>query len=287
MLDLHMKCDNCKSENIRILYSLSYMDINECKECGLRFTDQSKIPKSLYTENYFKKTNKHFFEDSWADYETKIKTSKKLRRFKDTLKKLEKYTNKGNLLDVGCATGVFLDIAKKKGWKPYGVEISKFASEYGRKNFNLNIQTGDLLNARFKENFFDLVTMWDVIEHVEIPSKTLIMLNKIIKKGGVLFLLTTNDDSLMGHLAHTFYKLKIKKFAELIHPKHHNYHFTKKVLINMLNKSGFEIVYTKKSEMPLENIIQGQVVKAMATVLYLFSGILRQQHEIIVIARKK
>src|SRR3989344_5786246 len=113
MLDLHMKCDNCKSENMKILYRLSYMDINECKECGLRFTDQSKIPKSLYTENYFKKTNKHFFEDSWADYETKIKTSKKLRRFKDTLKKLEKYTNKGNLLDVGCATGVFLDIAKK------------------------------------------------------------------------------------------------------------------------------------------------------------------------------
>src|SRR3989344_3548961 len=250
-----MKCDNCSSENIRRLYHLSYMNINECKNCGLRFTDQATVPRITYTENYFKNTNKEFFKDSWADYENYISKSKKLKRFRTTLKKLENYADKGNILDLGCATGVFLDMAQKNGWHSYGVEISKFASDYGRKNFNLDIKTGDLMNVKFKDNFFDLVTI--------------------------------NDASLMGYLAHLFYKLKIKKFAELVHPKHHNYHFTKKVLIDMLNKNGFEVIYTKKSEMPLENILQGPIVKAMAFILYLFSNLLNQQHEIIIIARKK
>src|SRR3989344_9427506 len=192
-----MKCDNCSSENIRRLYHLSYMNINECKNCGLRFTDQATVPRITYTENYFKNTNKEFFKDSWADYENYISKSKKLKRFRTTLKKLENYADKGNILDLGCATGVFLDMAQKNGWKSYGVEISRFASDYARKEFKLNVKTGDLLNVRLKDNSFDLVTMWDFIEHVDSPSKILSRINKLMKKDGTLFLLTINDSSLM------------------------------------------------------------------------------------------
>ena len=279
-------CDNCKSKNVQNLYTLSYMSIDECKDCGLRFTDKSSITvKDLYNEDYFKNTNKDFFKDCWADYESR--KSKKLTRFKKTLIELEKYTDKGNFLDLGCATGVFLDMAQKRGWNSYGIEISKFASDYARKEFKLNVKTGDLLNVNFKNNFFDVVTMWDFIEHVEHPLKILKKVNKITKKDGIIFILTINDNSLMGGLADFFYKLKIKKFAEFVHPIHHNYHFTKKVLIDILNKSGFEVISTKKSEMPIENIRQGFLVKSMASILYIFSNLLNYQHEITVIARKK
>ena len=281
-----MKCDNCESENIKELYKLSYMTINKCKDCGLRFTDKNSIvSKNLYNEDYFKTTNKDFFKDCWSDYESK--TSKKLTRFRETIIELEKHSKKRNILDLGCATGVFLDIAQKNGWKTYGVEISKFASDYARKEFKLNIKTGDLLKLNFKSEFFDAVTMWDFIEHVDSPSKVLSKINKIMKKDGILFILTINDSSLMGKLADLFYKLKIKKFAELVHPIHHNYHFTKKVLIDILNKNGFEIVETKKSEMTIENIRQGLLVKSMAAILYCFSNLLNYQHEITIIARKK
>ncbi len=287
MFNIHMKCDNCSSGDIKKLYHLSYMDINECSNCKLRFTDKNTAPKVVYTEDYYKNTNKEFFKDSWVDYENNIGRSKKLKRFRSTLKKLEKYAKKGNILDLGCATGVFLDMAQKRGWKPYGVEISKFASDYGKKNFNLDIRTGDLMDVKFRDNFFDLVTMWDFFEHVESPSRILEKVNRITKKDGILLLLTINDGSLMGHLAHLFYKLRIKKFAELIHPKHHNYHFTKKILDDMLTRNGFEVLYTKKSEMPLDNILHGATVKAMAALLYIFSNLLNQQHEIMIIARKK
>ncbi|MBI2106384.1 class I SAM-dependent methyltransferase [Candidatus Woesearchaeota archaeon] len=281
-----MKCDNCESENIKELYKLSYMNINECKDCGLRFTDKSSVvSKDIYNEDYYKTTNKDFFKDCWSDYESK--TSKKLARFRKNLFELEKYSKKGNILDLGCATGVFLDMAQKNGWKSYGVEISKFASNYARKEFKLNVKTGDLLNAKLKNNFFDVITMWDFIEHVDSPSKVLSRINKIMKKDGVLFILTINDASLMGKLADIFYKLKIKKFAELVHPVHHNYHFTKKVLIDILNRNGFEVIEMKKSEMPIENIRQGFLVKSMAGVLYFFSNLLKYQHEITIIARKK
>lgn len=281
-----MKCNNCESGNIKELYELSYMNIKQCNDCGLRFTDKSSIAaKDLYNEDYFKTTNKDFFKDCWADYETK--KSKKLTRFGKTLVELEKYSKKGNLLDIGCATGVFLDMAKKNGWRSYGVEISKFASGYARKEFKLDVKTGDLLNIKFKNDFFDAITMWDLIEHVDSPSKMLSKIGKITKKGGIIFILTINDASLMGKLADFSYKLKIKKFTELVHPIHHNYHFTKKVLIDMLNKNCFEVIEIKKSEMPIENIRQGLFVKSMAAVLYFFSNILNYQHEIAVIARKK
>lgn len=280
------QCNNCNSSNIKNLYNLSYMNIDECSDCGLRFTDKSSIAaKDLYNEDYFKTTNKDFFKNCWADYESK--TSKKLTRFRKILLELEKYSDKGNILDIGCATGVFLDIAQKNGWRSYGVEISKFASNYARKEFKLDVKTGDLLNIKFKNDFFDAVTMWDFIEHVDSPSKILSKINKITKKRGIIFILTINDASLMGKLADLFYRLKIRKLAELVHPIHHNYHFTKKVLIDMLNKNGFEIIEAKKSEMPIENIRQGFIVKTMAAVLYFFSNILNYQHEIAVIARKK
>lgn len=280
------QCDNCNSGNIKNLYQLSYMNIDECKDCGLRFSDKNSITaKNLYNEDYFQKTNKDFFKDCWADYESK--TSKKLARFRKALLELEKYSAKGKILDLGCATGVFLDMAQKNGWKSYGVEISKFASGYARKEFKLDVKTGDLLNVNFKKEFFDVVTMFDFIEHVNSPSKTLSKINKIMKKDGVLFILTINNSSLMGELANIFYKMKIKKFAELVYPVHHNYHFTKKVLIDMLNKNGFEVIETKKSEMPIENIRQGFIVKTMAAILYIFSNLLNYQHEITVIVRKK
>ena len=280
------QCDNCNSSNIKSLYQLSYMNIDECKDCGLRLTDKNSIvSKDLYNEDYFKTTNKDFFKDCWGDYESK--KSKKLTRFRKTLEKLESYSKRGDILDLGCATGVFLDMAQKNGWKSYGVEISKFASNYARKEFRLDVKTGDLLKINFKNNFFDLITMWDFIEHVDSPSKILSKINKIMKKNRILFILTINDSSLMGRLADIFYKLRIKKFAELVHPVHHNYHFTKKVLIDMLDKNGFEVIETKKSEMPIENIKQGFIVKSMAAILYFFSNLLNYQHEITIIARKK
>jgi 2-polyprenyl-3-methyl-5-hydroxy-6-metoxy-1,4-benzoquinol methylase len=129
--------------------------------------------------------------------------------------------------------------------------------------------------------------MWDFIEHVPNPQKILKEANRILKPNGVVFILTTNEQSLMCWLADFLYKIKIRFFAKLVHPIHHNYHFSEKTLTLLLKKTKFNVIHKEKDEMPVENIEGSPLVRFMARILYLFSKMTKTQHEIMVIARKK
>jgi len=284
------KCEICESENIKELYKLSYCRINKCKNCGLVFTDKDSIkikPKNLYNIVYFEVTNKSFFENCKIDYEEK--NSKRIKRFKRRLSLINRYTKKGKILDVGCATGVFLDIAKKNGWDTYGIDISDYASRYAREKFKLNVKRGELHKVKYSKNYFDVVTMWDFIEHVPNPDQIIKETNKIIKNNGLLYILTINEDSLMVKLADFIYFISFKKIKwplELSHPIHHIHHFSEKTLIMLLEKHGFRILWKKKSEMPIENIKTGYVDKLINIFLSSLSYLFNQQHEISILAQK-
>lgn len=282
-----MKCNLCNSEKIEELYSFKTHKIMRCKNCNLMFTDQDSIKakkEELYDDKYFTEVHPQFFGDCSYDYENK--KSKKVDKFRKGIKLIEKYSSKGKILDLGCATGVFLDIAKKRGWNSKGVDISKYAAEYAKKNFNLDVKQGELEKIKFPAKSFDVVTMWDFIEHVPDPKSILDETNRILKPKGIILVLTTNEQSLMCWLADTLYKLRIRFFARLVHPIHHNYHFSEKTLTNLLKKTGFTIIYKEKDEMPIENIEGSPIIRFMARILYLFSRITKTQHEIMVIARK-
>ena len=282
-----MKCNLCDSCDIKELYNFKNYIIMKCKNCDLIFTDQNSIKKTkeeLYNDKYFTEIHSNFFLDCGKYYENK--KSKKIKKFKEGIRLIEEYSKKGKILDLGCATGVFLDIAQKRGWDSYGIDISQYAIEYAKKKFSLDVKKGELENIKFPDKKFDVVTMWDFIEHVPNPNKILEETYRILKPKGIIFILTTNEQSLMCWLANLFYKTKIKFFSELVHPIHHNYHFSEKTLINLLRKRKFEVVHKEKDEMPIENIEHSFIIKSLARILYLFSKITKTQHEIIVIAKK-
>ena len=115
-----MRCNLCNSEKIRALYIFDSHILMKCENCDLIFTDQNSIktPKrELYDEDYFIK--RPFFEDCRKDYEER--KSKKLENFKEGIKLIEKYSNKGKILDLGCATGFFLILHKRGGGKAMGL----------------------------------------------------------------------------------------------------------------------------------------------------------------------
>lgn len=101
----------------------------------------------------------------------------------------------GTLLDVGCATGHFLNAMQERGWRVSGVELNGYAADYARKTFDLEIFTGTLAEAVFPESSFDVVTMWDVLEHVPDPKETLAEIARILKPGGLLALSLPNPQS--------------------------------------------------------------------------------------------
>jgi len=106
----------------------------------------------------------------------------------------------GRILDVGCATGIFLDGMRRLGWEAHGVEPSATAADYARRRFGLDVITGRLEDTSFPAASFDAITLWDVLEHVHEPRQTLAELARLLRPGGVLVLSLPNPDSLEARL---------------------------------------------------------------------------------------
>jgi 2-polyprenyl-3-methyl-5-hydroxy-6-metoxy-1,4-benzoquinol methylase len=149
------------------------------------------------------------------------------------LKKISKYRRGGKILDIGCATGFLLDEARNQGWQIYGVELSKWAVNFARQNFNLNVFEGVLKNAGFPYNYFDVIVMVDSIEHLPDPRKTLEEIRHILKPNGILCISTPDIDSLTSKI------LQAKWWGI---KQSHLFYFSKKTLAKMLDATGFNVV---------------------------------------------
>jgi SAM-dependent methyltransferase len=106
----------------------------------------------------------------------------------------------GRILDIGCATGIFLDGMRRMGWQAQGIELSPTAAEYARGHFGLDVLTGRLEDSDFPAASFDAITLWDVLEHVYEPRRTLAELARLLRPGGVLVMSLPNPDSLEARL---------------------------------------------------------------------------------------
>lgn len=136
----------------------------------------------------------------------------------------------GKILDVGAASGFFLQVAKEKGWKPYGVEPSCWMAEWGNRRFKVNIKPGVLRAAAFPDNFFDVVTMWDVLEHTPDPLAELKESHRILKDGGIIIINYPDVGSWPARISGSRWWFFLSV---------HLYYFSPDTIESMLIKAGF------------------------------------------------
>ena len=225
------QCNICNNSKYKILYETkeggkygyysggNFGRIVKCCNCGLVYKDP--VEKDI-KEKYGRLDDKDYLRSKEA----------RIEKFKIDLSKIQKYKKEGKILDIGCGHGLFLGVAKDRGWDAYGIELSKEVCKYGR-SLGLNIINKGLEETNFKENSFDVITLWDVIEHVENPSETLKLSNHILKKGGIIVFSTPNIGSL-------FAKIMGKKWWNLVNM--HLYYFDKKTIKKILEKNGFIVL---------------------------------------------
>ena len=108
--------------------------------------------------------------------------------------------NPGRLLDVGCATGIFLDGMRELGWDVHGVEPSAGAARYARGRLKLDVFAGTLEAAQLPSASFDAITLWDVFEHVPEPAPVLAEISRLLRPNGVLVMSLPNPESLEARL---------------------------------------------------------------------------------------
>ena len=153
--------------------------------------------------------------------------------YKRILSKLTMLIQTKRLLDIGCATGGLLQVAKEQGWTTMGLEPSRWASEEARKK-GLHVISGSVESVKIP-NRFNAVTCIDVIEHVVSPSKLLAMTTKFITSGGVFCVVTPNKNSLLSRiLGEKWWHIR----------PDHIYYFTFQTLKLLLMKHGFRVIKT-------------------------------------------
>jgi 2-polyprenyl-3-methyl-5-hydroxy-6-metoxy-1,4-benzoquinol methylase len=117
------------------------------------------------------------------------------------MKNVKKFRKNGRLLDVGCALGFFVKVAQDEGFDAFGVDFSKYAVNEGQRLLGDKILWADIeKEIPFPSNYFDVITAWDVLEHLEHPDSFIKLASRVLKKDGLFFVRTLNYNCLMSRL---------------------------------------------------------------------------------------
>ena len=224
-------CPICTNQSdMKIIRTFQDRQFISCPHCHVDFfyplLNEQEI-SNIYSKQYYL---------NWGDIENirKIKSE----TFSRYIEKLQHFKNGKNILDVGTAYGLLLEQAKKKGLEPYGVDISSYATDIARKNVGTDkIFTGTIKDVPFKENYFDFITICDVLEHVQSPISTLKKANMLLKKDGCLLLVTPYSKALGAHIQN----MNINKYQ-----LEHVFRFKKETILKMCDITNFDVAYCEQ-----------------------------------------
>lgn len=209
-------------------YSRIFDRLDECRNCGFitfrDFDEQALL--DIYGDDYFAGTE-------YPDYVGQQDAVRK--SMQRHLKQMDGYNpNRGSLLEVGCAYGLFLDEAKKHYECVVGVDICETPIAYAKQKLGLNVQCKGFQDIDFGDQRFDVICLWDTVEHLSVPEVYLEKAAHLLNKGGMVFL-TTGDISSFNA------RLRGKNWRQ-IHPPSHLHYFSKDTITRLLDRLELEVV---------------------------------------------
>src|SRR3989344_5033938 len=233
-----MPCLVCSNSTDFFLEKDGY-EYQKCPQCGLVFVYPQPKAEYLHHEVYSEKAGyqKHKKRDLSV-----VKENSHIKKILDHLESnlfsySQEYQNESSfaydprevgvrprLLDVGCSSVEFLYAAKKRGFDSYGVELNELTAKIAQAN-GLNVKRGTLEDACFESNFFDVIFLGDIIEHIENPRTLLTECSRVIKEGGTLVISTPNLDSFWAWATFQLYKQFSIPWSVLT-PPHHLFQFS-------------------------------------------------------------
>ena len=204
--------------------------IVNCDNCGLKYLNPRPSKSGLA----------HYYPKEYEPYATKGTGSfnwhgRRMRHLQ--LNFVERFRPaRGNLLDVGSATGNFLTVARDRGWSVHGIEISEEAASIAKVNYNLETLVGAVEDVLQDNEIYDVITMWDVLEHLRDPMGVLSKCHQALKPGGFIIMSIPNLDSYDRYLfGASWVGWEIPR---------HFYFFDEHTLARLLSEIGLAVIAT-------------------------------------------
>lgn len=195
--------------------------------CGMRALDRAPDAGAALHDN----ENMYGAEEYNAWYRTMRDAL--TARYRNDLAEIERlHPHRGAILDVGCSYGWFLEVAAERGWRTAGIEATDATAREAREA-GLDVRTGTIEAAGYDEASFDVVCLWDVLEHVPQIDRFLAEIHRVLKPGGLLAINSPNIASVMARQAGA-------DWSWLLLP-HHVWHFTPAAMRATLASRGFGI----------------------------------------------
>lgn len=195
-----------------------------CVHCGLQYVSP-RLRADAILEGYAGGTDEQFVSQARGREIT----------FGKCLDVIERAANgaRGRLLDIGTGGGSFPHVAEKRGWQAEGCEPNRWLCEWALKNYGLAIRSGTVFEQHYPAGVYDVVTLWDVLEHTPDPKAEIGEVHRLLKEGGLVVINVPDAGSWMARLMGRswIYLLDV-----------HLYYFTRATITKLLEDSGFELV---------------------------------------------
>jgi SAM-dependent methyltransferase len=219
-------CSLCGGDVRVPVIAIGAYAVSRCSACGLGFLDPP-LPEGMVS----------YEEDFYAEQGAIKDPSDGIRENVPRVKFVRRFKKSGNLLDVGCGLGFFLEAARREGFSVTGLEWSRWAADYIRGQFGFPVLPAPVETVSLEENSQDVCTLWQVIEHLPDPLAALGRIHGLLRDKGVLVMETRNS---------TGYDARVlgPEWGGWTLP-HHIWHFDPRSLRLLVEQSGFRVVRVK------------------------------------------
>jgi 2-polyprenyl-6-hydroxyphenyl methylase/3-demethylubiquinone-9 3-methyltransferase len=227
------------------------------------------------------------------------------QRFRHQVEVLKKYLPliEAKVLDIGCGGGLFLSLLEREGAQAAGIELSDSRAHYAATKHNLEIYKRPIEHSfwqsRYKD-YFDAVTLWDVIEHVNYPSQTLHSATNVLRKGGLLLIDTPCRDSFYHQVGEVSYRLSGGRFPTFLNAMYSSHLFGHKQIFStsemkeLFRSGGLEVIELQKFhelsfpyEFYLRKMLRSEaLVKLSLPAVKTFFRLFKIRNKMLVVGRK-
>lgn len=262
----------------RHILSLDTFQVYKCNDCGIIFLN-IEVNSSYYSKYYPFKYYGIKFNNKFVGMLLNLVINASVKIKEGVI--LKYFNNVGGeklkILDIGCGNGEFLSKISNTKFEKFGIEINAEGYELCKEK-HMTVFNKELKDVQFQDEFFDIVTLWHVIEHLENPIETVKLIKKILKKDGILVLATPNTDSFGFKYGKNFwFHLDSPRHLMLFNNKSLNYFF---------KSAGFKVVNKKNLfyDYPLDLFwsVRNSNIKVFAYLFYPLIKYLSEETNLII-----